>query len=225
MKKQLSLSKKIVSAGLNPKIELLKLLSVFLVAALLSLGIYFPYGFSYLLIAPVGLFLVGIYLIYSRYEAIMRGKADHDQEEFVRLFTYFSVYIGNNYNVYKGLESIVPFASPSMAERLQALLKAIDEDKTVQPFADFASFFPDPKIREVMISIYQMVEEGSLSRYLEQFHRLFARLSEEKHEGIARKRLGKLESLSFLPLVGAGISLLMLALAVAEVLGGILSGL
>ena len=220
-----SLGKKIEAAGLNPKAELLKVGILFLLTAGLTVGAYFLYGFSYVLIAPIGLFLAGLYFVYTRYDAILKGKSDENQEEFVRLFTYFSVYIGNNYNVYKGLESIIPFASPKMAEKLQKLLKAIDEDKTVQPFADFAAEFPDPKIREVMISIYQMVEEGSLSRYLEQFHRLFARLSEEKHEGVARKRLGKLESLSFLPLVGAGISLLMLALAVAEVLGGILSGL
>lgn len=220
-----SLGKKIEAAGLNPKTEFLKVGILFLLTAGLTVGAYFLYGLSYVLIAPIGLFLVGLYFVYTRYDAILKGKSDENQEEFVRLFTYFSVYIGNNYNVYKGLESIIPFASPKMAEKLQKLLKAIDEDKTVQPFADFAAEFPDPKIREVMISIYQMVEEGSLSRYLEQFHRLFARLSEEKHEGVARKRLGKLESLSFLPLVGAGISLLMLALAVAEVLGGILSGL
>ncbi len=220
-----SLSKKIEAAGLNPKIELLKVGIIFLLSGLLTAGAYLLYGWSYILVAPIGLFLVGLYFIYSRYDAILKGKSEANQEEFVRLFTYFSVYIGNNYNVYKGLESIIPFASLEMAEKLKKLLKDIDDDKTVQPFADFAANFPDPKIREVMISIYQMVEEGSLSRYLEQFHRLFARLSEEKHEGVAKKRLGKLESLSFLPLVGAGISLLMLALAVAEVLGGILSGL
>ena len=160
-----SLGKKIEAAGLNPKTEFLKVGILFLLTAGLTVGAYFLYGLSYVLIAPIGLFLAGLYFVYTRYDAILKGKSDENQEEFVRLFTYFSVYIGNNYNVYKGLESIIPFASPKMAEKLQKLLKAIDEDKTVQPFADFAAEFPDPKIREVMISIYQMVEEGSLSRY------------------------------------------------------------
>ena len=92
------------------------------------------------------------------------------------------------------------------------------------PFADFAAYFPDPKIKEVMVSIYQMVEEGSRSRYLVQFHRLFGKLSEEKRSDEAKRRLSKLDALSFLPLLGAMMSLLMLALAVGQIIGGIIGG-
>ena len=76
-----------------------------------------------------------------------------------------------------------------------------------------------------MVAIYQMVDEGSNIRYLEQFHRQFGKLSQEKHDLRVKRKLSGLEGLSFLPLVGAGISLLMLALSVAQVIGGIVGGL
>lgn len=219
-----SLRRKIELSGKKLSFEIAKLAIGTLLFVGIGVAIAILYGFGYLLLVPFAGYALFLFFLFSSYGACIRQRKEKDQAEFVKLFTYFSIYIDNGFNVYKAIESTIPFASPSLSEKLQALLARIDVDKSVLPFADFAAYFPDPKIKEVMVSIYQMVEEGSRSRYLVQFHRLFGKLSEEKRSDEAKRRLSKLDALSFLPLLGAMMSLLMLALAVGQIIGGILGG-
>ena len=48
-----------------------------------------------------------------------------------------------------------------MKEKIEIFLKEIDDDKTVQPFINFARKFSLLIIESIMISIYQMVDEGN----------------------------------------------------------------
>ena len=189
----------------------------------LAFGIYIWKGFGVMLIIPaVGLILY-TYLYFGRYGRAIRTKKATETEEFIRLFTFFGIYVNNGYNVYHALESIVPFAGSTLKERLECLLRDIEEDKTVTPFIHFASFFPDMKIKEVMVSIYAMIEEGGGGAYIARFQHIFGKLSDDKHLRAKEKRVESLQNLSFLPLLGSGIAMLMLTVALMEIMGSLMN--
>ena len=144
-----------------------------------------------------------------------------NNDEFVRLFTFFGIYIKDGFNVYSALEAIKNYASDGFRIRLEKLLEGIGNDKSVQPFVDFASGFESLQIKEVMVSIYQMVDEGNGAPYIEQFRRLFGSLSDQRHKAFIEKKIGTLEGLAILPLIGSGIAIIVLTISIMEIMGGI----
>lgn len=217
--------KSMQEAGFTPSKEYAKLSLLLLLGALLIGLTYWAFGLSFVLAIPALGLILGLAYFFSRYPNAKAKQEQEEMDEFVRLFSFFSVYIDDGYNVYSALKEVTQFATKSLKDKLEKLVSDIDQDKSVTPFAEFGASLSDPKAKDVMVAIYQMVDEGSNIRYLEQFHRQFGKLSQEKHDLRVKRKLSGLEGLSFLPLVGAGISLLMLALSVAQVIGGIVGGL
>ena len=70
-----------------------------------------------------------------------------------------------------------------------------------------------------------MVDQGTGGIYLQQFQRLFGKISEQKKARAEEAYQERLDSLNFLPLLGGGISMLTLMLALLEIMGGMLNGL
>lgn len=213
---------KIESCGLSFSkqmvIYLLASLSFFLAAG----AFYFYRRQPHVFLYPVLLLLLFTFFYFSRYDGILKRNEEKDEIEFVALFTYFSIYIKDGFNVYNALEQIVPYASERIQERLKKLLAQIESDKTLQPYLDFAAPFHSLSVKEVMIAVYQMVDEGEGGVYIQQFSHLFGKFSDEKHAFEKKEHIRKLESLSSLPLVGSGITMLILLAGIMEVVGGML---
>ena len=79
------------------------------------------------------------------------------------------------------------------------------------------------KIKEVMVSIYAMIEEGGGGAYIARFQHIFGKLSDDKHLRAKEKRVESLQNLSFLPLLGSGIAMLMLTVALMEIMGSLMN--
>ena len=218
-----SLRKNMEAVGCSFKKEIL----IFALVSLLFVGagvaLWWFRGVDLLLIIPVGGFVLFAFFYFSRYSAIRKARLNRLNDEFVNLFTFFGIYINDGFNVYNALEAIRAYASPSFDEHLKALLKHIEEDKTVRPFVEFAAKMGSLQIKEVMISIYQMVDEGNGGPYIQQFRHLFGSLSEQRHQEEREKRISALETLAILPLAGSGVAMVVLALSIVEIMGGIMS--
>ena len=102
------------------------------------------------------------------------------------------------------MNNILAFASPNMAERLKKLIEQIDQDKSVAPYIAFANQFPSLLIKEVMVSLYLISEQGGIEVYMPQFQKSFDALSTQKRQADKEQRLSTLNTLCFLPLVGSG---------------------
>ena len=187
--------------------------------------LYWYRGLGYLLLLPVLLFLLSSYFFLTLPSRKKRADQQKLSSEFVTLFSFFAIYIRDGFNVYNALEKILGFASPEFAALLKKLLGDIDEDKTVTPFIAFGSHFDNLSIREVMIAIFQMVEEGGGSPYVARFEHLFSRLSDDAYLRDGEKAMGRLETLAFLPLAGSGIAMLMLTIGIVGIMGEVLNGL
>ncbi len=205
--------------GLSHRKEMTKLFIVDALICLFVIPIYMMGLDMSFLIVPPG--LASVYTIYrlSSYKRSSEKTKENLEAEFVRIFTYFSIYIRDGFNVYHSLESILPFCSDLMKKRIERLLKEIDEDKSVTPFVNFGSCFDGLTVKEVMVTIYQMVEQGETSIYVDRFELIFGKFSEERHKLEKEKKMAKLQTLSILPLVGSGIVMLALVVAIMEAMG------
>ena len=207
--------------GLEPRKECIffGMYSLLFVAAFVLVWLW--NGLGYFLIFPTVGYLCFAYFYYARYAMAVNAKLEKRNTEFVNLFTFCGIYIGDGFSVYNALEKVRDFASDDLSPVLERLLLDIDEDKSVTPYVTFASYFRDVAVKEVMLSVYQMVDEGQGGVYIRQFQKLFGRLSDTKHQLENQRRLNRLDTLSFLPLAGSGIAMLTLTLSIMEVMGGL----
>lgn len=205
--------------------EKVYLVMLFVCCAVIGAILYFWRGQWYWCLFPFLFFTVMVFFFLNS-KSNKKAKAnEEDEEQFVTLFTYFSIYVQDGFNVFNAFEEILPYAKGRLKNHLEGLLMQITRDKTLLPYLAFAGNFNSLEIREVMMAIYQMVDNGSAGVYLVQFQRLFAKLSDQKRLRREKKHMERLDSLSFLPLVGSGFSMLMLMLAITEIMGGMLNGL
>lgn len=220
-----SLKQKYIESGLNFRFEMTLLFIQVALTLALEGVIYFFYGLSFFLVVPF-LLLMGLLLYsYMKLDKNKRKMQEEDVNEFIRIFTFFSIYIEDGYNVYQSLKEVKEFASTRVKEKLEKLLSEIEEDKSVAPYINFASYFTLSKIKEVMIAIFEMVDEGSGGAYIAQFKYIFSKLRDNEYENSKARKLERLSALSFLPLLGSGLTMVMLALCLVTIMGGIMDGI
>ena len=103
------------------------------------------------------------------------------------------------------------------------MLKEIDQDKSVAPFVNFANNFEYLVIQNVMISIYQMVDQGESQQMLSQFDHLFTSLSDNLFSEKIESKTKSLDTLNAFPLLGAGLITIILTFSIMSILGDITS--
>lgn len=163
------------------------------------------------------------YLYISRYGDMVKKKKEERNNEFVSLLSYFEIFITNRNNVYKSFEAIIPYASPWMKDKINVLLKEIDNDKSVAPFINFSKNFSYLVIQNVMIAIFQMIEQGESKASLMQFDYLFLSLSDALYHELIERKNKAVDSLNAFPLFGAGIITIILTLSIMSILGDIVN--
>lgn len=203
--------------------EIIKLLGIAGVFAILG-GVLAVISKSWIYL-PIciafGIFVV-FYLI-NTYDSKVAKLNRLNIEEFVHLFSFFRIYIKNGFNVYNALKEITIFANPNLKELLENLINEIDNDKTVKPFVEFARNFDDIIVEEMMISIYQMIDDGEQSNYLNQFEMIFDKFSDILAEKNLKRKDSSLGTLSSAPLIGSCFLIITLTLGVIGILGDMIN--
>lgn len=222
MKKLIARMKRL---GLSPKKEFIIFGVVNLVLISLAIvGKMFLNNNVFLLIGP-GIAVIFSILFLTRYETAINNINSNNLLEFSDLFSFFRIYIKNGYNVYNALKEISNFANDNLKELLEQLLNEIDCDKSVQPFINFAKNFDEIIIEELMISIYQMIDEGEQSNYLVQFEFIFDKFSENLIAKELKKKDSRLATLSSSALVGSCFLVVVIAIGIVGVVGDLTNGI
>ena len=209
--------------GLSPKKEILKILlinSFFLIGAVVLYLLFKNYTYS--LFAFLGGVIIDFFILNSysdKKKAILKGR----ENELISIITYFDVYIRNNSNVYQSFNQLIPYCSNWMKEKIEELLKNIDEDKTAQPFVSFANNFKTLSIHSLMLSIYQMVDQGENSNQLTHFNIIFEEISRNRNKELIEQKEKALSNMSTYPLVGAGIITISLTVSILTILGDLIN--
>ena len=106
-----------------------------------------------------------------------------------------------------------------MKENIETMLRAIDVDKSLKPFTDFADKFDFPVARNAMISIYQMVEEGEGVEHINQFTILFEQMNQRLNDEKKERKSKSFDIINFFPIIGAGLVTIALTFSMLSVVG------
>lgn len=216
-----SLSERMRKAGLNPKSELAGIALIGGIGILGAAALYYFYKEIMLSFVFLGAVILFLYAMLGRYKKKAAERDELLEEEFVRLFTYFSIYAQGGLPVYSALEELTKFASPLMENRLRELLREIDNDKSLTPYVRFASSFSNLAIKEVMIAVYKMVDEGLSETYLRQYAAIFDSLAADKQAAERERHKKSLSNVSFFPLLASGLTSALITIGIMTVIGGL----
>ena len=220
--------KKSKKLNTNIKSKEKKINSVLLLAGLI---ICFSILLSFLLknfvIIVIGFLISGLtlFLYYNKKSNEKMNLEKSYENEFVDIINYFEMFLMNNLNIYQAFTEVLSYATPWMRNKIETLLLEIDDDKTVKPFISFAKNFKNAAIENVMISIYQMVDDGNNDISLNQFNLLFDKFEENNRREFILKKENDLEKLNVFPLVGAMITTFILTFSILNVVGEMMNGI
>lgn len=209
--------------GLSYKKELLKIVianAVFIIGILL---LYFLFDYLiYAIVAVIGLLAVD-YLLISRYKDKKNLMLKKREDELIAIISYFEIYLQNKNNVYQSFNLLIPFCSPWMKDKIETFLREIDKDKTVQPFINFANNFKQLASHSLMLSIYQMVDQGETTDQLKQFNVIYDELARNRNKEMIEQKERSLVNMSTFPLAGAGLITVTLTISILSLLGDLIN--
>lgn len=159
------------------------------------------------------------YFYLSRYSTLERNIQREHVEEFINLLSYFEMFITNGNNVYNSFKFLTPYCSIYMEEAISSLLNQIDADKSVGPYIEFSLKFSNRIVESLMLSIYQMVDNGENSDQFQEFNFLFSGVAKDFQNGKIDSKKKSLSSLDSLPLFGAGAITIILAMSILNIVG------
>lgn len=219
------LKEKMLLLGLNPKKEF----SIILVSDLILLAV----GVVVILIAKQVVFGVSCFalififdlLFLTRYSRQINDKNFKNLQEFAVIFGYFRIFIHNGFSVYSALKELLHFANPSLKSSLEELISEIDHDKSVRPFIKFGKKFNEIIVEEMMVSIYQMIDDGQSSNYLVQFELIFDKFSDLMSQKNLRSKDSKLSTISSTPLLASSFLMIILTIGIISIIGEVINGI
>ena len=218
-----SLKDTIEFVGLSYKKEILK---IALINAVLLLGVFALFYFLNNYIFPI-IILIGTlaldYFLLTRFNDKKKALLKERENELVAIISYFEVYIQNKNNVYQSFNMLIPYCSDWMKDKIENFLKEIDEDKTVQPFINFAHNFKQLASHSLLLSIYQMVDQGENSTQLKQFNVIFDEMAKNRTKEMMEEKEKGLANMSVFPLIGAGIITIILTISILSILGDLMN--
>ena len=218
-----SLKQQIEYVGLDYKKEMSKIFVFNLLFLLIgAAGYYFSRSLVILIVSVVLLGVIN-YFLFSSYSSKKKAMEKDHSEEFIYIISCFRIFVSNGNNVYQSFNKLIEYSSDWMKDKLEIFLKQIDDDKSIKPFMDFAEKFNMPIARNLLVSIYQMVEQGETGEQLNQFVILFEQMNQMINEEKKDRKLRSFDIVSFFPVIGAGIVTLSLTFSMLSLVGDMMN--
>lgn len=174
-----------------------------------------------ILIYFFGILVVFNFSYLTRYQRIINKNNANLINDFINTFSYFRIYISNNMNAYNAFKEVSKYSSPFIKTKLLVLLDEIDEDKSLKPYMNFAKNFNNKKVEEVMIAIYEMVNEGISENYLNQFTSVFTSFKARVEKTNQEKRFSKFNLINAMSMGGMMLIMILIMLSIVNMVGEI----
>ena len=215
------LKEKINFLNKNYKTEITRLLIIdFLICSSFIFLIIYSKNLL-ILVYFFGILVVFNFFYLSRYQRIINKNNANLINEFINTFSYFRIYISNNMNAYNAFKEVSKYSSPFIKTKLLVLLDEIDEDKSLKPYMNFAKNFNNKKVEEVMIAIYEMVNEGNSENYLNQFTSVFTSFKARVEKTNQEKRFSKFNLINAMSMGGMMLIMILIMLSIVNMVGEI----
>lgn len=209
--------------GLDYRKEILKMAAVLLVSIICGVALFIFLKQIMLLVIMVIIGLLFVYLMISNYSSRKMHILKERDDELISIINYFRTFINNHNNVYQSFKKLLLYSSDWMKDKLERFISDIDIDKSVKPFIDFANNFEFGIAKNLMLSIYQMVDEGEDNLHLMQFDSLFISLSETHMEELRNKKDKSLSSMTAFPMVATVGITILLSFSIISVVGDLIN--
>ena len=215
------LKEKINFLNKNYKTEITRLLIIdFLICSSFIFLIIYSKNLL-ILVYFFGILVVFNFFYLTRYQRIINKNNANLINDFINTFSYFRIYISNNMNAYNAFKEVSKYSSPFIKTKLLVLLDEIDEDKSLKPYMNFAKNFNNKKVEEVMIAIYEMVNEGNSENYLNQFTSVFTSFKARVEKTNQEKRFSKFNLINAMSMGGMMLIMILIMLSIVNMVGEI----
>lgn len=191
------------SLRINPKKEYLLIGGAFSTYFITAIVAIIVQPSLFMLVMLISFFIILVFGFYYRYQMKLSQIKRTRNDEFINIFTYFRIYLQNGMGIYKAFHEILEYTD-YLRDDLNQLINEIDADKSFEPYIRFASKFDVDDVEPLMISIYQMVDQGIDSNYLNSFSFQFDKSIETLDSLNKQSFKSNLESKATYALVGAG---------------------
>jgi len=209
--------------GLSYRKEILKIAAINTIILAATFLIYFLLNNIVFAIFFLISLIVLDYFLLSRFNDKKKVLIKSRENELIAIISYFEVYVQNKNNVYQSFNMLIPYCSMWMKDKIETLLKEIDDDKSVQPFINFANNFHQLSTHSLMLSIYQMVDQGENTHQLKQFDVIFTELARNRNREMMEQKSNSLANMSSFPLIGAGLITITLTMSILSILGELIN--
>lgn len=214
-----TLKERITALGLSYQRELMVIVMIvlFTIGGALALILIMKQTLIGVLVFGAG--VLGLYFYISRYSSLEKKQQKEHVDNLISLISYFEIFISNGHNVYTSFKMLLEYSDPFLNDAIASMLNQIDTDKTVGPYIAFAAKFNDRIVESLMLSIYQMVDNGEESINLNEFDILFNGIKQKYQEDLIENKRRSLDTLNSFPLIAAGAVTLVLSLSIISVIG------
>jgi len=214
-----SLKDRINALGLSYQKEMMFLILIIVIVIALAFITYIFFKQIYFPLFIGGGGAIAVYFYLSRYSSIEKKIEREHVDQLISLLSYFEIFISNGNNVYTSFKMLIPYAEIFIQDAINAMLMQIDVDKTIGPYINFASKFNNRTIESLMLSIYQMVDNGENSIELSEFNLLFNNIKEKHFDEMIDSHKKGLDLFNSFPLIGAGAITIILSLCIVSIIG------
>ena len=214
-----SLKDRINALGLSYQKEMMFLILLIVIVIALAFITYIFFKQIYFPLFIVGGGVIAVYFYLSRYSSLERKQEKEHVDQLISLLSYFEIFISNGNNVYTSFKMLIPYADIFIQDAINAMLMQIDVDKTIGPYINFASKFNNRTIESLMLSIYQMVDNGENTIELSEFNLLFNNIKEKHFDEMIDSHKKSLDLFNSFPLIGAGAITIVLSLCIVSIIG------
>ena len=214
-----SIKDRINALGLSYQKEMMFLVLLIVIVIALAFITYMFFKQIYFPLFIVGGGVIAVYFYLSRYSSLERKQEKEHVDQLISLLSYFEIFISNGNNVYTSFKMLIPYAEIFIQDAINAMLMQIDVDKTIGPYINFASKFNNRTIESLMLSIYQMVDNGENAIELSEFNLLFNNIKEKHFDEMIDSHKKSLDLFNSFPLIGAGAITIVLSLCIVSIIG------
>lgn len=210
---------RINSLGLSYQKELFFISLISLLTVTIFLIILLALKEIYVALIALAFGVVVLYFYISRYRTLEMKMEQEHVDELISLLSYFEIFLSNGNNVYTSFRMLIPYSNSYLVDAIESLIAQIDADKTVGPYIIFANKFNSRVVDSLMLSIYQMVDNGENAIELTEFDLLFNNIKNKYQEELIDSKKKSLDSLNAFPLIGAGAVTIMLSISIISLIG------
>lgn len=146
------------------------------------------------------------------------------QQHLLSAYRLIKVLVMQGQSPYQALVTVLPFVDQTIADAFHQLLLAIDQDKSLHPYLQFANQFQSLMIEQLLFALYQLENQGGDARHFQQFQYLFDQAEQQHYQHEVEQFHEHMQQQNQWVMVATGLIALSLLLGVMTLIGGMIRG-